>query len=48
MAYGLGALGEARMTRGPRIVSIELDITTGFSGHADVRNATQQILAPLA
>ena len=44
--YGLGALGEAGVTRCLEIIRNELDVTMGFCGHTDIRNVDRGILLP--
>jgi L-lactate dehydrogenase (cytochrome) len=44
--YGLGAMGEAGVTRCLEILRNELDITMAFCGHRDIRNVTKDILLP--
>ncbi|MDB5890579.1 MAG: hypothetical protein JWP47_1410 [Polaromonas sp.] len=46
MVYGLGALGEAGVTRALQIIHKELDITMAFCGHTDIRNVDKRILLP--
>ena len=46
MAYGLGAMGEAGVTRALQILHKELDITMAFCGHTDIRNVDRSILLP--
>jgi L-lactate dehydrogenase (cytochrome)/glycolate oxidase len=46
MAYGLGAMGEAGVTRCLEILHKELDITMAFCGHTDIRNVGRDILVP--
>jgi L-lactate dehydrogenase (cytochrome) len=42
--YGLGALGEAGVTRCLEIIRNELDLTMAFCGHTDIRNVDRAIL----
>ena len=44
--YGLGALGEAGVTRCLEILHKEMDITMAFCGHRDVQHVTRDILLP--
>jgi L-lactate dehydrogenase (cytochrome) len=44
--YGLGALGEAGVTRCLEIVHRELEVTMGFCGRTDVREVDRDILMP--
>jgi len=46
MAYGLGAMGEAGVTRALEIIHNELDTTMAFCGHTDIRNVDRGILLP--
>jgi isopentenyl diphosphate isomerase/L-lactate dehydrogenase-like FMN-dependent dehydrogenase len=46
MVYGLGALGEAGVTRALQIIHKELDVTMAFCGHTDIRNVDRHILLP--
>jgi len=46
MAYGLGAMGEAGVTRALQILHKELDVTMAFCGHTDIRNVDRAILLP--
>lgn len=46
MAYGLGAMGEAGVTRALQIIHKELDVTMAFCGHTDIRNVDRSILLP--
>jgi isopentenyl diphosphate isomerase/L-lactate dehydrogenase-like FMN-dependent dehydrogenase len=46
MVYGLGALGEAGVTRALQIIHKELDITMAFCGHTDIRTVDRSILLP--
>jgi L-lactate dehydrogenase (cytochrome)/glycolate oxidase len=45
-AYGLGAMGEAGVTRALQIIHKELDVTMAFCGHTDLRNVDRSILLP--
>jgi isopentenyl diphosphate isomerase/L-lactate dehydrogenase-like FMN-dependent dehydrogenase len=44
MVYGLGAMGEAGVTKALQIIHKELDITMAFCGHTDIRNVGRDIL----
>ncbi len=44
--YGLGALGEAGVTRCLEIIRNELDLTMAFCGHTDLRTVNRGILLP--
>ena len=44
--YGLGARGEAGVTRCLEIIRNELDITMAFCGHRDIANVGREILLP--
>ena len=44
--YGLGAMGEAGVTKALEIIRKELDITMAFCGHTDIRNVDEKILIP--
>ena len=46
MAYGLGAAGEAGVTRALQIIHKELDITMAFCGHTDINKVDKSILLP--
>jgi L-lactate dehydrogenase (cytochrome) len=46
MVYGLGAMGEAGVTRALEIIHKELDVTMAFCGHTDIRNVDKGILLP--
>ncbi len=46
MVYGLGAMGEAGVTKALQIIHKELDVTMAFCGHTDIRNVTRDILLP--
>lgn len=46
MAYGLGAMGEAGVTKALQIIHKELDITMAFCGHTNIQNVDQSILLP--
>lgn len=44
--YGLGAMGEAGVTKVLEIIHKELDLTMAFSGHTQLREVTRDILLP--
>ncbi|TDP71694.1 alpha-hydroxy acid oxidase [Roseateles toxinivorans] len=44
--YGLGALGEAGVTRCLEIIHKELDLTMAFCGHTQIQNLGRDILLP--
>ena len=44
--YGLGAMGEAGVTRCLELIRNELDITMGFCGHRDIQGVGKDILLP--
>ncbi|MDD3936665.1 alpha-hydroxy acid oxidase [Rhodoferax sp.] len=44
--YGLGAMGEAGVTRALEIIHKELDLTMAFCGHTHVDNVDKRILLP--
>nr|MBP6675936.1 alpha-hydroxy-acid oxidizing protein [Vitreoscilla sp.] len=44
--YGLGALGEAGVTKALEIIHKELDITMAFCGHTQLKNVDRGILLP--
>ncbi len=44
--YGLGAMGEAGVSRVLEIIAKELDITMAFCGHTDIRNVDTRVLLP--
>ncbi len=44
--YGLGAMGEAGVTKALQIIHKELDITMAFCGHTNIQNVTTNILLP--
>jgi len=46
MAYGLGAMGEAGVTKALQILHKELDITMAFCGHRNIRDVDARILVP--
>jgi L-lactate dehydrogenase (cytochrome) len=46
MAYGLGAMGEAGVTKALQVIHKELDITMAFCGHTNIENVDSSILLP--
>ncbi|URI10841.1 alpha-hydroxy-acid oxidizing protein [Aquincola tertiaricarbonis] len=44
MVYGLGAMGEAGVTRALQIIHKELDVTMAFCGHTNIQNVDASIL----
>ncbi len=44
--YGLGALGEAGVTKSLEIIHKELDLTMAFCGHTDINTVDKGILLP--
>ena len=46
MVYGLGALGEAGVTKALQIIHKELDITMAFCGHTQIGQVNKDILLP--
>jgi L-lactate dehydrogenase (cytochrome) len=46
MVYGLGAMGEAGVTKALQIIHKELDVTMAFCGHTDISTVDQRILVP--
>lgn len=46
MAYGLGAMGEAGVTKALEILYKEMDITMAFCGHTQIANVDKSILVP--
>ncbi len=46
MAYGLGAMGEAGVTRALEVIHKELDVTMAFCGHTQLGNVGRDILRP--
>jgi L-lactate dehydrogenase (cytochrome) len=46
MAYGLGAMGEAGVTKALQLIHKELDVTMAFCGHTDIQNVDKRILLP--
>lgn len=46
MVYGLGAMGEAGVTKALEIIHKELDVTMAFCGHTDINTVDKSILLP--
>ncbi len=46
MVYGLGAMGEAGVTKALQIIHKELDVTMAFCGHTNIHTVDQHILRP--
>jgi isopentenyl diphosphate isomerase/L-lactate dehydrogenase-like FMN-dependent dehydrogenase len=46
MVYGLGAMGEAGVTKALQIIHKELDVTMAFCGHTQLTNVDRGILQP--
>ena len=46
MVYGLGAMGEAGVTKALQIIHKELDVTMAFCGHTDIQTVDRRILLP--
>jgi L-lactate dehydrogenase (cytochrome) len=46
MLYGLGAMGQAGVTRALEIIHKELDLTMAFCGRTDIRNVDASVLLP--
>ncbi|MDP3702717.1 MAG: alpha-hydroxy acid oxidase [Hylemonella sp.] len=46
MAYGLGAMGEAGVSKALQLIRNELDITMAFCGHTDINTVDRSILLP--
>ncbi|MBC5765586.1 alpha-hydroxy acid oxidase [Ramlibacter albus] len=44
--YGLGAMGEAGVTKALEIIHKELDLTMAFCGHTDINNVGREVLLP--
>ena len=42
--YGLGAMGEAGVTRALEIIAKELDLTMAFCGHTDIQRVDRRVL----
>ena len=46
MVYGLGAMGEAGVTKALQILHKEMDVTMAFCGHTNIQNVDRSILLP--
>jgi L-lactate dehydrogenase (cytochrome) len=46
MVYGLGAMGEAGVTKALQIIHKELDVTMAFCGHTHIQDVGRHILRP--
>ncbi len=46
MVYGLGAMGEAGVSKALEIIHKELDVTMAFCGHTDINTVDKSILLP--
>jgi L-lactate dehydrogenase (cytochrome) len=46
MVWGLGAMGEAGVTKALQILHKELDVTMAFCGHTQLTQVTREILVP--
>ncbi len=46
MVYGLGAMGEAGVTKALQIIHKELDVTMAFCGHTQLTNVDRSVLVP--
>ncbi len=46
MVYGLGAMGEAGVTKALQIIHKELDVTMAFCGHTNIQTVDRSILRP--
>ena len=46
MVYGLGAMGEAGVTKALQILHKELDVTMAFCGHTNIQTVDRAILLP--
>ena len=46
MVYGLGAMGEAGVTKALQIIHKELDVTMAFCGHTNIQTVGRSILLP--
>ena len=44
--YGLGAMGQAGVTKALEIIHKELDLTMAFAGHTQLEQVTRDILVP--
>jgi isopentenyl diphosphate isomerase/L-lactate dehydrogenase-like FMN-dependent dehydrogenase len=46
VTYGLGAMGEAGVTKALEIIHNELDVTMAFCGHTRITDVDRRILLP--
>ena len=46
MVYGLGAMGEAGVTKALEVIHKDLDVTMAFCGHTQLQNVDKSILLP--
>jgi L-lactate dehydrogenase (cytochrome) len=46
MLYGLGAMGEAGVSKCLQLIANEMDITMAFCGHTDIRRVGREVLIP--
>ena len=46
MVYGLGAMGEAGVTKALQMIHKELDVTMAFCGHTNIQTVDKSILVP--
>jgi L-lactate dehydrogenase (cytochrome)/glycolate oxidase len=46
MVYGLGAMGEAGVTKALEIIHKELDVTMAFCGHTNIQHVDKRIFIP--
>jgi isopentenyl diphosphate isomerase/L-lactate dehydrogenase-like FMN-dependent dehydrogenase len=46
VTYGLGAMGEAGVTKALEIIHNELDVTMAFCGHTRITDVDRNILLP--
>ena len=46
MVYGLGAMGEAGVSKALQIIHKELDVSMAFCGHTNIQNVDKKILLP--
>ena len=44
--YGLGAMGEAGVSKCLELIANEMDITMAFCGHTDIRKVGRDVLIP--
>lgn len=44
--YGLGAMGEAGVTKALQLIAKELEVTMAFCGHTDIRQVDRKVLLP--